>query len=123
MSSNGIKLTRDELKQFLKTHKMIVAFENIQLLAADILPDQVVVLTIAIEDAQGAADSAAASAVAAQVSAEKALEIASGLESGPIIQQQIQEQSDDLTAQISAVRDQLTDLSTLVQSIINGPTP
>lgn len=66
------QLTRDKLAEFLKSHELIKAFENLSYDVSQTLPDAVQIDSEAIEQAQLTADAAVLGAAAAQGSADTA---------------------------------------------------
>lgn len=66
------QLTRDKLAEFLKSHELIKAFENLSYDVSQTLPDAVQIDAEAIEQAQLTADAALLGAAAAQGSADTA---------------------------------------------------
>lgn len=66
------QLTRDKLAEFLKSHELIKAFENLSYDVSQTLPDAAAVDSEAIEAAQLTADAAVIGAAAAQADADAA---------------------------------------------------
>ncbi len=118
------RLTRAQLAQFLPTHELIKAFENLVSDVVETIPGNADELTISIEVAQEVADTAQSMATIAAGLAQAALSAVQALGDGPPpMPQHPHEQDDGAQAQIHVLREQLATLTRRVADLEERPTP
>lgn len=124
MADQTIKVNRNELQAVFRNPRLVRAIEDLINSTQFLFPEQVVALTIAIEESAQVAGSAAASADTANAIAQQALNEARALSSGPTpIIIQPAEVSDDITGRLAHLEAVVSALARRVSDIEERPLP
>lgn len=119
---DAIQVSRSELQAIFRNPRLVRAIEQLISRTQDVLPDQIIVLTIAVEEAALAALSAATDANAAQALALALGSSLSTLESAPANAPHIAAREDQ-PARLEALEALVAKLSNDIEALKQGAAP
>jgi hypothetical protein len=122
MPDDVIQISRSELDAIFKNPRLVRVIERLIRRTQDVLPDQIVTLTIAVEEASSSAQTAASSANSAEAVAVAAFNSLTALESAPVHTPHMVP-TEDQPARLEALEAMVAQLSNDIEALKQGTTP
>lgn len=122
MPEDVIQVSRSELQQIFKSPRLIRVIEQLIQRTQDVLPDQIVTLTIAVEEASSSALTASTSANAAEAMGVDSLNRLAFFESAPVHTEHAQAREEQ-PGRLEALEALVATLSNDIEALKQGMTP